>query len=152
MYTFGQRFISNPVIQQRRLFPGGFGDALAAYFDLLQDFAEAAISSPGRYEGTVKRESDGADFARAIELGSPSGSQQPIRIFDVVGGGLPTTPQWAGNARLFGNSVLLFSATDSVADRTFFCLVLAKFMFSFSKSVYHDGRPDVKLAGVLKKS
>lgn len=152
MYNRGRTPFQNQIARWRRLFPGArFGQGGGGYFQLGLDLQEAAVSLPGRYEGNVKRESDGAEFKRAIELDPPSGNQQPIRIYDVVGGGLPTTPQWSGNALLFGGSLLFFTATDSVADRKFACLGLGNFLFSFSKSTYHDGRPDVKLAGVLKK-
>ena len=152
MYYRGPTPYQNQIARRWRLFPDArFGQGCGGYLQLAQDLQEAAVSLPGRYEGNVKRESDGAEFKRAIELDPPSGNQQPIRIYDVVGGGLPTTPQWSGNALLFGGSLLFITATDTVADRKFVCLGLGNFLFSFSKSIYHDGLPDIKLAGVLKK-
>lgn len=143
---FNRGFLrERPAFAQRTtVYPGGL-------LDLAFDLQAAAVAAPGRYEGDVKRESDGALFKRRIEIDAPAGNRQPIRIYDVVGGGLPPTPQWAGDALLLGSSLLLFAGTDSVADRKFASLVLGNFMFSFSLSTYHDGRPDVKLAGVLRK-
>lgn len=111
-----------------------------------------ATAVPGRYEGSVKRESDGATFERAIELGSVSGNKQSMKVFEQVGGSLPTTPQHAGDASVIGNNGVFLSTSDSVAERRYFSLVFGNFMFSLSTSVYHDGRPDVKLAGLLRKA
>ena len=111
--------------------------------------AQGAAAS-GRYEGSVKRDSDGSTYLRAIELGTASDSSQPIRCYEQVGGGLPTTPQGSGEATVLGPFVL-FSYTDSVAKRKYMSAVFGNFMLSTSTSVYSDGRPDVKLAGVLKK-
>jgi hypothetical protein len=110
----------------------------------------SAAATGGRYEGTVKRELDGATYLRAIELGTPSDGTQPIRCYEQVGGALPTTPQGAGDAFVLGPFVL-FSYTDSVAKRTYFCATFGPFMISTSTSVYPDGRPDVKLAGLLRR-
>ena len=41
--------------------------------------------------------------------------------------------------------------SDSVANRKYLTVVLKSFMISTSTSTYHDGRPDVKLAGLLRK-
>jgi hypothetical protein len=111
--------------------------------------AQGAAAS-GRYEGSVKRESDGSTYLRAIELGTASDGTQPIRCYEQVGGGIPSTPQGAGEATVLGPFVL-FTYTDSIAKRKYMCAVLGTFMLSTSTSVYSDGRPDVKLAGLLKK-
>ncbi len=111
-----------------------------------------ATALPGRYEGSVKRESDGATFERAIELGASTGNKQSIRIFEQVGGSLPSTPQHAGDAFIIGSSAVFFTTSDTVAERRYFSLVFGNFMLSFSTSVYHDNRPDVKLVGVLRKT
>lgn len=60
--------------------------------------AAAGAAAAGRFEGSVRRESDGATFLRAIELGTPSGTSQSIRCYEQLGGGLPTTPQHSGTA------------------------------------------------------
>jgi hypothetical protein len=134
--------------------------ALAASFDTDADDitprpmgarATAAGATAGRYEGSVKRESDGATYLRAIELGPPSGDgSQPIRCYEQVGGALPSTPQGSGEATVLGPFVL-FGYTDSVAKRKYFCATFGSFMISTSTSVYADGRPDVKLAGLLRR-
>lgn len=120
----------------RRLFR--FGDVSAAV-------------SVGRFEGSVKRVSDGATFLRAVELGDPSGNTQEIKVFGQLGGQLPANPQWSGNARLFG-PIIFFNTSDSVAMRTFLHLGFGNVLFSFSKYVYHDNRPDVITRGVLRKA
>jgi hypothetical protein len=109
-----------------------------------------AAAAAGRYEGTVKRESDGATYLRAIELGTPSDGSQPIRIYEQLGGSLPSSPQGSGDAMVLGPFVV-FGYTDSVAKRKYFSAVFGTFMISTSHSVYPDGRPDVKLAGLLRK-
>jgi hypothetical protein len=116
-----------------------------------QTLQEEMAVQPGRFEGSVKRQSDGATFLRAIELGAPSGNRQPIRIFDQLGGTLPATPQWAGDALVLGANALFFAATDDVAARRFLSVVIGNALFSYSQSVYHDGRPDVTLVGLLQK-
>jgi hypothetical protein len=110
----------------------------------------AGVAAAGRYEGSVKRESDGATYLRAIELGNPTDGTQPIRCFEQVGGALPPSPQGAGDATVLGPFVL-FTHTDSIAKRKYLSAVLGNFMISTSSSVYTDGRPDVKLAGILRK-
>lgn len=127
-------------------------DAESQLFELRRSLQEELASAlPGRFEGSVTRQSDGATFLRAIELGSPSGNQQSIRIFDQLGGTLPSTPQWSGNALMLGANAVFFAASDDVADRRFLSWVFSNVMFSYSQSVYHDGRPDVILTGILQK-
>jgi hypothetical protein len=70
--------------------------------------AVAGAPSPGRYEGTVKRDTDGSTYLRAVELGDSDGSSVSISIFDQLGGTLPATPQFAGEATVLG-SILLFN-------------------------------------------
>lgn len=112
--------------------------------------AVAAAGAAGRFEGSVRRESDGTTFLRAIELGTASGTSQSIRCFEQVGGGLPTEPQNSGTGTALG-PFNIFSATDGVAERKYISLVFGNFLISTSTSVYHDGRPDTKLAGLLRK-
>jgi hypothetical protein len=109
-----------------------------------------ATASAGRFEGSVKRESDGSTYLRAIELGTASDTSQPIRCYEQVGGALPTSPQYAGTATALG-PFILFSTSDSIANRKYVSLVFGNFMISTSSSTYFDGRPDVKLAGLLKR-
>lgn len=132
---------------------------MAPVMQVDSDFDEAApaammgamsATQAGRFEGSVKRESDGATFLRAIELGTPSDGSQSIRCYEQLGGSIPTTPQHSGTATVLGPFVI-FSASDSVANRKYLSVVLRNFMISTSTSTYHDGRPDVRLAGLLKK-
>ncbi len=109
-----------------------------------------AAAAAGRYEGSVSRQSDSSTYLRAVELGAPSGSVQPVRIFDQVSGGLPSTPQASGDALVVG-PFLLLRTTDSVANRQHLHLPLGNALLSASRSTYHDGRPEVKLVGVLRK-
>ncbi|HXK59500.1 MAG TPA: hypothetical protein PLP42_06340 [Acidobacteriota bacterium] len=114
-------------------------------------FAVGAAPAAGRYEGSVKRESDGAMYLRAIELGNPAADGTiPIRIYDQLGGQIPPSPQFSGEAFALG-SIILFSTSDSIAKRRFISVVLGTYMISASSSTYFDGRPDSKLAGVLRK-
>lgn len=110
----------------------------------------AAAAGAGRYEGSVKRDTDGSTYLRAIELGTASDTSQPIKCYEQVGGALPTAPQYAGNATALG-PFLIFQTSDSIANRKYVSLVFGNFMISTSSSTYFDGRPDVKLAGLLRK-
>jgi hypothetical protein len=112
--------------------------------------AVATAAAAGRFEGSVKRESDGATYLRAIELGTATDITQPIKCYEQVGGALPSTPQYTGKATALGPFVI-FGTTDSVADRKYISLVFGNFMISTSTSIYHDGRPDVKLGGLLRR-
>jgi hypothetical protein len=127
-------------------------DAQRELLEFRRDLQEELASAlPGRFEGSVTRQSDGATYLRAVELGSPAGNKQPIRIFDQLGGSIPSTPQWSGDGLMLGESGVFFAASDSVAARRFLCWMVGSAMFSYSQSVYHDGRPDVVLTGVLQK-
>jgi hypothetical protein len=110
----------------------------------------SAVVASGRYEGSVKRESDSGTFLRAIELGSPSGTQQPVKVFEQLSGGLPSTPQFTGNAIALG-AILFFTTDDGIANRKYISLVLGNLMLSVSTYTFHDNRPEVKLTGLLRK-
>jgi hypothetical protein len=112
--------------------------------------SDSTAAQTGRYEGSVRRDSDNATFLRAIELGTASGTSQPIRIFEQLGGTLPPTPQSSGSATVLG-PLLLFNTSDSVAARRYICFALGNLLISASKFVFNDDRPDVNLVGLLKK-
>lgn len=109
--------------------------------------AEAAAAA-SRYQGTVKR-GDGATFLRAIELGPSSGMSQTIRIFEQLGGSLPSNPQYAGTGIILGPYVI-FTTSDNIAERTYVSIVLGTVMISISHNKFFDNRPvDPNLAGLL---
>jgi hypothetical protein len=104
----------------------------------------------GRYQGTLKRESDGATFLEAVQLGAATDTKQFVQVFSQLGGGLPSTPQFSGDATALG-PILFFQETDNVATRKYIFVVFGNLMIEISTATYPDGRPDLKLTGVLKK-
>jgi len=110
----------------------------------------AGGAAVGRYQGTLKRESDGATFLEAVQLGAATDTKQFVQIFSQLGGTIPPTPQFSGNATALG-PILFFQETDSVATRKYIFLVFGSSMIEISTATYPDGRPDLKLTGVLKR-
>ena len=118
--------------------------------ELWERRGQAAEAAHGRYEGAVKRDSDNAEFLRAIELGTRNGNRQPIKIFEQLGGQLPDSPQFEGDAFVFRDALLFFSTSDSVADRRYISLMIAGVMLSFSRSIFDDDRGTITFSGILR--
>ena len=111
-----------------------------------------SVVASGRYQGSVKRQSDGASYLEAIVLGTVAGNQVSVTIFEQLGGSLPTTPQYTGSATLLGASPLIFKTSDAVANRLYLMLPFGSSLLSFSKSTYHDpGRGVMTVSGILAK-
>jgi hypothetical protein len=116
--------------------------------------ARIAFAASGCYDGTVELDTDGSSYLRTIELGASSDTKQQIRIFEQVGGAIPSSPQYTGEAAVLG-PILLFTTSDNIASRKYVSFVLetyfGNFMLSISTSKYYDDRPDSRLVGILQK-
>jgi hypothetical protein len=98
----------------------------------------------------VKRDSDEAAFLRAITLGDIDGNRQSIEIFEQIGGELPATPQYRGEAFVVWNNLLFFTVSDSVGQRRYVSLLAGDVLLSFSRSIFDDDREPFTFSGILR--
>ena len=118
--------------------------------ELLEHRYLAGQARSGRFEGTVKRDTDDATFLRAITLGSIDGNRQAIEIYEQIGGELPAAPQYQGEAFVLWNNLLFFAVSDSVGQRRYLSLIVGDALLSFSRSIFDDDREPFTFSGVLR--